>query len=88
MPYSFFLAFATYSFLLFFEKVAFNVQSIVPHEGHAHHHHHQEEESKVQEVERKEAGQDDSGDEEEEVFKNVVSARGQFASFMQIRECK
>jgi hypothetical protein len=86
MPYSFFLAFATYSFLLFFEKVAFNMNSIIPDDGQPHHHHHHEEE-KDGEGDRKEV-KEDSEDEDEEVFKNVVSTRGKFASFMQIRECK
>jgi hypothetical protein len=82
MPYSFFIAFATYSFLLFFEKVAFNINAIIPDDGLPHHHHEEEKEGEVNQV------KEDSSDEDEEVFKNVVSTRGKFASFMQVRECK
>jgi ABC-type nickel/cobalt efflux system permease component RcnA len=70
MPYAFFLSFFVYSFLLFSEKVLLSSSIKQPH-IHDHEHHYDEVEN--------------DSDVEEEVLKNVVSTKGKFASFLQVR---
>jgi hypothetical protein len=94
MPYSYFLAFVAYSFLLFVEKIALSY-SISPEHSHDHGHEHGEHKHRatvvrtpdLQQVEVK-CDNDDCEDDEEEIIKNVVSSRGRLASFMQKQECK
>ena len=91
MPYCFFISFLSYSFMLFVEKVCFSFTSLIPIindiEPHGHAHQHNEIDSGHLPSEHIHEDQADN-DENEEVFKNVVSTKGKFASFMQIRNCK
>jgi hypothetical protein len=87
MPYSFFLAFFAYSFMLLIEKVVFNSQTLIPFlnegaGGHGHGHAHDDEIKAEPQL-----GEEEDPDEEEEAFKNAVSTRGKYASFMQLRNC-
>jgi zinc transporter ZupT len=97
IPLAFFLTFASYSLILFVEKIAFDSHSLIEHdhgeEGHAHDHAHNEElkshksEKKAlgEKLISKDGSESEDSDEEEEALKNVVSSRGKFASFMQMR---
>jgi zinc transporter ZupT len=119
LPNSSFLAFASYSLILFVEKVAFDSHALIEHDhgdghghGHSHGHEHEHDDKKKKsekELESKNSGnkkedkiqldekllnrdnhnqnEDDDSDSdlEEEAMKNVVSSRGKFASFMQMR---
>lgn len=78
MPYAFFVAFAAYSFLLLIEKVAFSATSLLPAQD-IHSHGDQLNDVNVD-------SQGDS-DEDEETLKNVITTKGKFASFLQIRNC-
>ena len=82
LPYCFFLTFLSYSMMLFFEKILFNSQSLIPmnYEENAHGHSHGFHELK--DVDEPEVA---NSDEEEEIMKNVVSTKGKFASFLGIR---
>lgn len=94
MPYAEFIVFISYSFMLFIEKVCFSTQSLIPmlNEGgnHGHHHEHDEERSHSSHglIQGKEEEVESDSDEDEEAFKNVVGAKGKFASFLQIRNSK
>jgi hypothetical protein len=74
MPYAFFVSFFIYSFLLFSEKVILSKSVQLP-EIHDHDHHHYDD-------------VENDSDIEEEVLKNVVSTKGKFASFLQVRNRK
>jgi hypothetical protein len=78
MPYAFFISFLIYSFLLFSEKVL--LSKSINSDSHAHDH-HKEEQHNYDDVEN-------DSDVEEEVLKNVVSTKGKFASFLQVRNSK
>lgn len=85
MPYSYFIAFFAYGFMLLIEKIAFSSQSLIPmlNGAEAHGHVHLNEE----EIHSHHSSQENT-DEEEEAIKNVVSTKGKFASFLQIKNCK
>lgn len=76
--------------MLFVEKVCFSFTSLIPIvndiEPHGHAHQNSEIDSGHLPSEHIHEDQVDD-DENEEVFKNVVSTKGKFASFMQIRNC-
>ncbi len=76
--------------MLFVEKVCFSSSSLIPIvndiEPHGHAHQHNEIHSDHQSSQL--IPEDQANDEDEEVFKNVVSTKGKFASFMQIRNRK
>jgi hypothetical protein len=72
MPYAFFISFFIYSFLLFSEKVLMSRSIQQPHIPDDNHHHHYDD-------------VENDSDVEEEVLKNVVSTKGKFASFLQVR---
>jgi hypothetical protein len=84
MPYAFFLAFVSYSFLLFFEKVAFNMRAVSS--GHTHSHHNEElQNDNLEKVKaEKPDNEPEQEDEEEESLKDAVSSRGRLASFMHL----
>jgi hypothetical protein len=102
MPYSFGLAFITYSILLFLEKVAFNNSVEVPHKDDAHHakglshhsHHtsHHESHHNHTHSHKVVTGQEgiifnyEDSDEEEETIKDALTLRGRIASFLQARD--
>lgn len=75
LPYSFFFSFLSYSCLLLLEKVCFNTSMIIPLDLSEE----QGNESLIEPLENLDQ------DEEEEIIKNVVSTKGKFASFLQIR---
>ena len=75
LPYSFFFCFFSYAFLLLVEKIFFNTSMIIPIDLN--------EDQGISGFDNKE-----SNDEEEETIKNIVSAKGKFASFLQIRNSK
>jgi hypothetical protein len=91
MPYSFFLSFLAYSFMLLIEKVFLTSSSLIPlvnkcdSETHSHRpsnsYASDHKSEKTIEVESED-------DDDEQTFKNVISIKGRFASFMQIRNCK
>ena len=101
MPYAEFIAFFSYSCMLFIEKVCFSTQSLIPMlngDGHSHGHGHGDEDhSHEHEAERRgshsshgkiqgnQVESESDSDEDEAAFKNVVGAKGKFASFLQIR---
>lgn len=97
IPLSFYLAFASYSLILFVEKIAFDSHSLIDHDhgdGHGHSHDDHELKSRPSNVKKeqlneklisKENEDSDDSDVEEEAMKNVVSSRGKFASFLQMR---
>jgi hypothetical protein len=87
LPYSFFITFLAYSFMLLVEKVFFYSTSLIPmiNEVEPHGHSHLNDESHI--GEHASHHEEESEDEDEQVFKNVVSSKGKFASFMQIRNC-
>ena len=88
LPFCFFIAFLAYSFFLFIEKVLFNASSLIPMvrgDGHGHGHAHDTHEH---EHHPEHSSPDTSEDEDEEAFKNVVSSKGKFASFLGMRNCK
>jgi zinc transporter ZupT len=98
VPLSFFLAFASYSLILFVEKVAFDSHALIDHDhgddhGHAHDDHElksrkskpKKDEEKKENLISKDEDESDDSDLEEEAMKNVVSSRGKFASFLQMR---
>ncbi len=97
IPLSFFLAFASYSMILFVEKIAFDSHALIDHDhegghGHSHEDHELKSQGKSQEknlgeklIAKKEEEESDDSDVEEEAMKNVVSSRGKFASFLQMR---
>ena len=102
LPYAFFVTFFAYSFMLFVEKVLFSTPSLIPlvsGEGHPHGHDHgdhsghnhdepiETEHKELKSIDHGKDGEEDS-DEDEEAFKNVVSAKGKFASFLGMRNCK
>ncbi len=74
--------------MLMIEKVVFSSQSIIPFvSGEAGHgHSHGEEEQHHDHSHQENLEKED--DEEEEAIKNVVSAKGKFASFLGLRNCK
>jgi len=76
LPYSFFFSFLSYSILLLLEKVCFNTSMIIPLDLN-------EEQGKDSIIEPLDDLED--RDQEEEIMKNVVSTKGKFASFLQIR---
>lgn len=75
LPYSFFFTFLSYSCLLLLEKVCFNTSMIIPLDLN-------EEQGRASHIEPM---QNLDEDEEEEIIRNVVSTKGKFASFLQIR---
>lgn len=83
LPYCFFICFGAYSFMLLMEKVLFSSQSLIPmvsgDGGHGHSHGEDQNNHSHDENEK---------DEDEEAFKNVVSAKGKFASFLGLRNSK
>ena len=67
--------------MLFLEKVLFSSQSLIPMvsgDGHGHSHGDEINHDHVE----------DDKDEDEEAFKNVVSSKGKFASFLGLRNSK
>jgi hypothetical protein len=86
LPYSFFVTFLAYSFMLLIEKVFFTSTSLIPliNDVEPHGHVHRHDESHISEH-SSQIDEEPSEDEDEQVFKNVVSSKGKFASFMQIR---
>jgi zinc transporter ZupT len=98
MPWAFFITFGAYSFMLLVEKIMFSTQSIIPlisaqdghgAHGHAHgdHHEHKDEESEHIHADSETSSDQEDSDEEEETIKNVVSTKGKFASFLQVKNC-
>lgn len=87
LPYCYFIVFISYSFLLFVEKILFNSQSLIPmmNDGHGHGHGHGHDEDKKSQDSFSDS---EDSDEEEEAMKNVVSAKGKFASFLGVRNSK
>jgi ABC-type nickel/cobalt efflux system permease component RcnA len=95
LPYCFFVAFLAYSFFLFVEKVLFSASSLIPmirgeghHHGHDHDHVHDSHEHHEHDHHPEHSSPDTSEDEDEEAFKNVVSSKGKFASFLGMRNRK
>jgi hypothetical protein len=90
MPYCFFISFLAYSFMLFVEKVCFSSTSLIPilNDVEPHGHSHNDERHSSMHSSDHENQDEVTEDENEETFKNVVSTKGKFASFMQIRNCK
>ncbi len=78
--------------MLFVEKVLFNASSLIPMvsgeaHGHGHGHEHEHEHENHEHSHLDESNESEE-DEDEEAFKNVVSAKGKFASFLGMRNCK
>lgn len=101
IPLTFFLAFLSYSFMLLIEKVLFNSPALIPflsaaegEVGHSHSHGHEESHShneikaSKEEKSQEHVLDEEDSDEDEEAFKNIVSTKGKYGSFMQIRNCK
>lgn len=104
LPYAFFVSFFAYSFMLFVEKVLFSTPSLIHGiSGEAAHSHNHEDHNHARNLILEEGksdkniqlksvdhgnAEDADSDEDEEAFKNVVSAKGKFASFLGMRNCK
>ena len=56
-------------------------------EGHSHGHKHEEEHVSDVHRESVQEKEEEDEDEDEEAFKNVVSSKGKFASFLGMRNC-
>ncbi len=88
LPYCFFVCFGAYSFMLLMEKVVFSSQSLIPmisgEAGHGHAHG----EDLHEQINHEEGEKLEGEDEDEEAFKNVVSSKGKFASFLGLRNRK
>lgn len=93
IPLCEFIVFGAYSFMLLIEKIVFSAQSLIPmlNEGGGHGHGHGHDDDVKMLTDDKKSPilpeDDEDSDEDEEAFKNVVSAKGKFASFLQIRNC-
>lgn len=93
LPFGFIIAFLAYSFLLFMEKVAFNTMSIIPLQYETAEFNRQASEEKDSSADESSvhshvhAGEEHDSDEDEETIRNVISNKGKFASFLQIRNC-
>ena len=76
--------------MLFIEKVIFNSQPLSPFftDNVQQNTNETENEIKIGELRLESADVSVCSDEEEEAFKTIISSRGRFASFMQIRNCK
>jgi len=109
IPFPYFLAFLSYSLILFVEKIAFDSHALIKDDNdnvgysddngkHSDDNQNQEETELRSSKQRDDSGlgqnllaaeennEDESdSDVEEEALKNVVSSRGKFASFMQMR---
>lgn len=80
LPYPFFYCFLSYSFLLLVEKVCFNTSMIIPLDV-------SDKTGKDSHIESL-PNIDYDSDEEEDIIKNIVSTKGKFASFLQIRNSR
>lgn len=75
------MSFISYTFLLLVEKIVFNTSMIIPLNLN--------EDSNIRNSnENKNIEKENENDEEEETIKNIISSKGKFASFLQIRNSK
>lgn len=79
MPYIYALMWFSYSFLLFFEKVAFNAVKLDPH---SHAHSHGNKHDSQQNLLKHPYEYKDDQNLEEETIRNVISNKGRLASFI------